>query len=317
VDEHRNHIPPAKDPPVVAVVLNWHARETTLACLAALRALDYDDLSIVLVDNESHDFRDHSFPSTPPVTYLHAAVNLGFSGGCNLGMRHALESGADFIWFLNNDAVPEPDSLRHLVAAAAAAPPPAVLGAKILRQSTAPARLDSIAVAVDCTSGRYQLIGHDEIDDGRYDDRREVDAVTGCALLLRADAARRLGGFDDRYYLYLEDLDLCLRARAAGLAVAFAPAARVWHDRPPARRGRQSEDSLYYTCRNHFLLMETHGRGGAARRLLRNATILALNVAYALLDDPRRVPRRLRATLAGACDYARGRRGPRVSPPGI
>jgi len=299
---------------VVAVVLNWHARETTLECLAALGAVEYDDLSVVLVDNESADFRDHSFPATPPVTYLHSPVNLGFAGGCNLGLRHALERGAGFVWFLNNDARPEPDSLRRLVAAAAAAPASAVLSPKIVRHATAPPRIDSIAVDIDLASGRFRLIGHDEVDDGRYDDHHHVDAVTGCALLLRGDIAAALGGFDDRYFLYLEDLDLCLRARAAGGGVVCVPAARVHHDRLPARRGRQSEDSLYYTCRNHFLLMETHGSGGAARRVLRVATILGLNVAYALLDDPRRAPRRLRAVLAGARDYARRRFGPRVSP---
>ena len=298
-------------PLVVAVVLNWFARDVTRRCLAALRGLDYENLAIVLVDNECSEFSDEVFPPRPPVTYLHSPANLGFSGGCNLGLRQALDGGAEFVWFVNNDAQPEADALRHLVDAATGQPATAVFGAKVLRQGSAPARLDSIAVDVDCDSGRYRLVGHDEIDDGRYDHRGEVDAVTGCALLLRADAARRLGGFDDRYYLYLEDLDLCLRARADGDGVACVPAARVWHDRLPARRGRQSVDSLYYSCRNHFLLMATHGRGGAARRALRNAFILAVNLAYALRGDARQAPRRLRAVLEGARDYARGRSGPR------
>lgn len=300
-----------RSPAVAAVVINWHARAVTARCLAALRALDYDNLSIVLIDNESSDFAGTDFTAGPPVIYLHSPTNLGFSGGCNLGLHHALEAGAEFVWFVNNDASPEPDSLRRLIDTAVALPDAAVLGPKILRTGTAPPRFDSIAVAVDCDSGRFNLIGHDEVDDGRYDTSRAVDAVTGCALLLRADMARRLGGFDDRYYLYLEDLDLCLRARAAGGAVAYVAAARVWHDRLPARHGRQSVDSLYYTCRNHFLLMATHGRGGPLRRAVRAVTVLVLNLAYALRTDGRQIPSRLRAVLAGARDYARGQGGPR------
>ncbi len=302
-------------PPKVAVaVLNWHGREQTRACLDALGTLEYPDFHVVLVDNGCEEFRDRDFPTSPSISYLHSRDNLGFAGGCNLALERALANGADFIWFLNNDATPEADSLQTMVAAAEASGV-GVLGAKILRACTDPPRIDSLAVAIDTTTGRFALVGHDQVDRGQYDSLARVDAVTGCAMLVRADVARALHGFDDRYFLYLEDLDLCLRARAAGESVAVVPGARVHHDRPASGSGRQSDDSLYYTCRNHFLLMATHGRGGSARRLIRTVTILALNLAFALLASPPRIPGRLRAVVAGARDYSAGKFGVRLSSP--
>lgn len=300
-----------ESPAVTAVVLNWYSAAATRRCLAALRALDYDNLSIVLIDNECADFAAEQLPRDPPLEYLHSPTNLGFAGGCNLGLSRALDSGADFVWFVNNDAEPEPDALRCLIAAAATAPEAGIFGAKILRTGTDPPRLDSIALAIDRRSGRYRMLGHDEIDSGTYDDRDGVDAVTGCAMLLRTNVARHLGGFDERYFLYLEDVDLCLRARAVGARTACVPTARVWHDRPAAVGNRQSADSLYYTCRNHLLLMDTHGEGGAAVKTLRRAAVVALNIAYALRGAPGSIPRRLAAVIAGARDWARARFGAR------
>lgn len=303
----------ATQPRVGIVVLNWHDRRRTEACLAAIGALDYANLFVVLVDNEGDDFGGVQFAPRPQIDYVHSPVNLGFAGGCNLGLRRALDGGAEYVWFLNNDALPAPDSLRHLVAAAVRSDA-AIAGAKILRHGSEPPRLDSLAVSVDLHGGRFRLVGHDEPDRGQHDELVAVDAVTGCALLLRADSARRLGGFDERFFLYLEDVDLCLRARAAGAVVVCVPPARVHHDRAAARSGRQSDDSLYYTCRNHFLLLAVHGRGGGPRRAWRNGVILARNLAYAVLDRagaPRRIGGSVGAVLAGARDYARDQFGPR------
>jgi GT2 family glycosyltransferase len=299
---------------VAIAVLNWRERDRTLECLDALGDLVYPRFEVVLVDNGCDDFLSDRPPQLDAVTYVHSDRNLGFSGGCNVALERAHAMGADFVWFLNNDTAPEPDSLTKLVAAAGEAHA-TVAGAKILRRATEPMRLDSIAVDVDCHGGRFRLVGHDEVDRGQYDQLTAVGAVTGCAMLVRADVAWKLEGFDDRFFLYLEDVDFCLRARAAGEKVIAVPGARVHHARAASRRGRQSDDSLYYTTRNHLLLMARHGCGGASVRFVRTANIIAANVAFAVAGDPhpRRAPARTAAVLAGVRDYFADRFGPRVS----
>ncbi|MFI5394388.1 MAG: glycosyltransferase family 2 protein [Candidatus Binatia bacterium] len=296
-------------PPVGVVVLNWHGRADTLQCLRSLAALTYPQRSVILVDNGCQEFSpDEVAALVPGAQYLRTDTNLGFAGGANLGMRAALARGAAYVWFLNHDAQPEPQALTELVAAARADATRGVVGPKIVQQRD-PRRLDSIALRIDLWRGRIYLVGHDAVDQGQYDGLAEVDAVTGCAMLVSRVACERLGGFDERFFAYLEDADLCLRAHAAGFRVWAAPLARVLHNRAPATHGRQSVSSLRYTTRNHLLLMRRHSPCTGARRALLVGAVVALNLAYAVRagDD---VPARLRAVWRGVRDYARGAVGP-------
>lgn len=296
-----------QDPPVTAVVLNWHGRPDTLRCVHALAALSYPQLSLVLIDNGCAEFSAAELTAIFPRTqYLRTPVNLGFAGGADLGMRQALAAGAHYVWFLNSDAAPEPEALHELVAVAAGDPRNAIVSPKILLP--APQRLDSIALRVDLRSGRLYLIGHDEIDQGQYDSLGAVDAVSGCAMLVSRAACEQFGGFDESFFAYVEDVDLCLRARAAGWRVCVAPRARVVHHRAPATTAaRQSVSSLYYATRNHLTLIRRHA---PPPRLPRLVTVLTLNLAYALRTGGRRPWPRLRAVVRGWLDYARGISGP-------
>ncbi len=306
----KNDAKPTTAPRVAAVVLNWNAAEKTRRCLQALAELDGQNLHIVLVDNGCTDFRDADFSHLPQLSYVHSPANLGFAGGCNLGAKRALDAGARYLWFVNNDAEPHPDSLATMLALAEAKPTTAILGPKIL-QRIDPTRIDSLALDLDLPSGRFRLVGHDEIDRGQHDHLADVTAVTGCAMLVRAAAFQSAGGFDERYFLYLEDTDLCLRLRALGHGIACVPTARVFHDRSPANADRQSVSSLYYTARNHFLLLAVHAPGGTLRATVRRTRVLLWNLAFALRGDPRLVPARLGAVLSGIRDYAAGRFGER------
>jgi GT2 family glycosyltransferase len=308
------HAARADAPPVAIVVVNWHHRATTDRCLDALRQLTYPRWSLVLIDNGCTDFSTEEIAQRAPgAAYLRSPTNLGFAGGSNLGMRTALARGAAWVWFLNDDAAPEPDALDELLDAAARPPHPAVLGAKIVQYGR-PERLDSLALDVDLARGRVRLLGHDEVDRGQYDHVREPLAVTGCAMLVRRDACERLGGFNEAYFAYLEDVDLCLRARAASLPVAAVPSARVRHDRPAAARGRQSTASLYYACRNHLVLLARHAPQAPWRSRLRAAEVLARYLAFALRGDLAGAAARLASVRRGARDYTAGVMGAERAP---
>jgi len=291
-------------PPVAVVVLNWHRRADTLACLRALSAVSYPALSVVVVDNGCAELSPDEIGSlVRNGRYLHSATNLGFAGGANLGMRAALDTGAAYVWFLNNDATPQPTALDELIAVMERTPSVAIAGPKIL-QGDRPDRLDSVALSLDLRSGRIYLLGHDAVDRGQYDHLGAAAAVTGCAMLVRARTCVDLGGFDESYFAYLEDADLCLRARAVGGSVAVAPRARVLHRRAPATAGRQSTASLYYTTRNHLQLLRRHAP--ARGRRMRETLVAALNLAFALRAPARERRDRCLAVWRGIRDYRRG-----------
>jgi GT2 family glycosyltransferase len=300
----------SEQPCVGIVIVNWRRPTATRACLQALAAATFRNWFAVVVDNAAADFsRDALRAEYPNAEYVRSAENVGYAGGSNLGMHAALARGADWVWFLNDDAAAEPDALAALLAAASDAARPALLSPKIVRHDR-PERIDSVALDLDLDSGRIYLLGHDEIDRGQYDQVREPLAVTGCALLVRRDACERLGGFDASYFAYLEDADFCLRARAAGLRLAVVAGARVRHDRPPATSGRQSTSSLYYACRNHLRVLATHAPQAGWRSRLRAAQVVARYVAFALRGAPSGAAQRVAAVRRGARDYLAGISGP-------
>ena len=291
---------------VNVVVLNWHGPANTTRCLRALAAITAPTVTVTVVDNGCTDFSPGAVAALAPgAQYVRTDTNLGFAGGANAGMRRALADGAEYVWFVNNDAAPEPQSLAALLTVATAAPHVGVFGPKIL-QADGPQRIDSVAIDVNLRTGRVYLTGHDELDRGQYDGLSTVTAVTGCAMLVRRAACERLGGFDESFFAYLEDADLCLRAAAAGYGVAAVPAARILHSRAPATGARQSASSLYYATRNHLRLMERHGQGRGSRRQVRRLTVVVLNLLYALRGEPQLRRARVRAVWRGVTDYRRG-----------
>jgi GT2 family glycosyltransferase len=293
-------------PHVDIVVLNWHGRSDTLVCLRSLAALSYPNHSVILIDNGCQEFSDDELRGLlPGARYVRTEHNRGFAGGANLGIQRALEAGAGYVLLLNNDATAAPDALTEMTRVAEADSAIGVVGAKLLQMDD-PARLETVGVRVDLRWGRLFETGFGEEDRGQYDQISEVTAVSGGAMLLRRALCERLGGFDEGYFAYLEDVELCLRARRAGFRVQLAPRARVHHKGKGSSAGAQSTLSLYYATRNHLMLMDAYGVGPPLQRRLRQTVILTLNLAYALRGAWAARPARLRAVLQGARDYRRG-----------
>lgn len=302
--------PAERAPRVAAVVVNWRRPAATRACLDALAAVGAPGCAPIVVENGSRDFTDEELARFPGGQRVVSPTNVGFAAGSNLGMRAALAAGADWVWFVNDDALPEPGALATLLAAAARPPFPQVLGPKIV-QATRPDRLDSAGIALDLARGTLRLIGHDEVDQGQYDAVPvEPLAVAGCALLVSRRACEQLGGFDEAYFAYCEDIDLCLRARQAELPVALVPAARVRHDRLPVGGGRQSPSSLYYSVRNHLVVLALFCPRAPWLTRLRTLRVLARSLAFAARHGGTEVNAAMRAVRRGAADYQRGHLGP-------
>lgn len=297
-------------PRVAVVVLNWYGRDDTLRCLRSLAERSGAGCSLWLVENASREFTaDEVAGLVPGGRYLRSATNLGFAGGCNLGIRESRRDETDFVLLLNNDTIIAPDAVTGMVQTAEADPAVGVVGAKLMQTGT-PTRLECVALRVDLRWGRVYQTGFDETDHGQYDGLTDVTAVSGAAMLVRRTVWERLGGFDERYFAYFEDVDLCLRARREGFKVRVAPRAVVWHKGRASTGGVVPPQSLYYATRNHLMLMAEHGRGGRAARAARSMTVAFLNAAYALHRGHGSRVARLLAVSRGVRDYGRGVVGP-------
>jgi GT2 family glycosyltransferase len=219
---------PEPTPRVLVIVLDWNGASDTLACLTSLATVDYPTFDVLVVDNGS---RQSVAPAVrarfPAVRCIELPTNLGYAGGNNVGLRHALADGYDYAYVLNNDTVVEPGALRAAIAAARRTDA-AVVGGKVVALDD-PSRLWMTYGRVDYRQSLVALEGWGEPDRGQYDATRDVEWVPGCALLFSSRALADVGLFDERFFAYHEDVDWCTRARKRGWRVVFEPAAVVRH----------------------------------------------------------------------------------------
>ena len=245
-------------PYVVIIILNWNGRQDTLDCLLSIKSIDYNNFSTVIVDNGSEDDSVISFRRNyPDITVLETGKNLGYAGGNNIGMRWALEHGADYVLLLNNDTVVDPDILNGFVLSAEELKDGGLFGAKIY-YFDAPNKLWNAGADWDPKLGDHVTRGSQKCDDGSYDQISESAYANGCALFARADVLEKVGLLDESFFLIYEETDLAYRATKAGYRVYYTPYAKVWHKVSISIGGNNSPIARYFTARNQLLWSRKH-----------------------------------------------------------
>jgi GT2 family glycosyltransferase len=294
-----------------AIVLSWNGREDTLRCLESLSCVEHHDLQIVCVDNGSSDGSQQAVHERfPDVTLIEAGANLGYSGGNNLGIRHALEHGARWVALVNNDATVAADFVVGFQAAARERPRAGILAGKVYFADR-PTKIWFAGQRVSELLGYAgRPRGYGREDGPRYERLGATDRAVGALMAISREAIEAAGLLDDELFAYVEDVDWALRVRDAGFEVVFAPRARAWHSVSASTGGEKaSTHTLYYGVRNTVTVLERRRPLGAAGTALRRASILATFSLHALTRADRRAA--LRAVRAGFADARSGRLGQR------
>ncbi len=248
-------------PKVAIIILNWNGLADTLECLYSLQKIVYPNYAVAVIDNGSKgndaEIIKKKFGSF--VFVIKEEKNLGFTGGCNEGIRWALRSGANYILLLNNDTVVDSNFLIELVNVAQNDVQIGIVGPKVFYYDQ-PNRIVSAGGRINFRTGITPLIGKDEIDDERFDCIKEVDFADGAALLIKEETIRRIGLLNEIYFAYYEETEWCTKARKAGFKVVYVPKARIWHK---AHKKGTSELKLYYyyMTRNRFIFMKRNSSG--------------------------------------------------------
>jgi GT2 family glycosyltransferase len=262
-----------KLPSVWIVVLNWNGLTDTLACLESLRQLHYANHRIIVVDNGSSDGSVDALRSAaahPAIEIIESATNLGYAGGNNLGIRHALDRGADLILVLNNDTTVDPMLLDKLVGAAERHPEAGCFGPWIFYMND-PDRLWFTRSEWDPAVSAFTAPGKGRLASELSNETTNTEYVCGAALLFRAGVAREIGLLDERFFLVYEDSDWCFRARRAGFGCLMVPAARVWHKIGTSFSSEASPLRTYFSTRNKLLWAERNAAHREWWRILRGA----------------------------------------------
>lgn len=263
----RDPAAPREDPRVAAVVLTWNDVEMARTCIQSLTKNDYSALEIVLVDNGS------DFPTIAPLeaevpglVSVQLPENTGFCGGCNAGLRKALELGVDYAFLLNNDTVVDPSATRELVRAMEERPEVGMASALMLYPGEDKPVQDFRA---DLHRDRASITRYGAGVPVSDEHRRvvETEFAPACAVMFRAEALRQVGLFDESFFTNWEDFDLCVRLADAGWKLVTVGTAEVVHMEGQTT-GLESPFITYFSVRNRLVCLFRHGRPAAVVRNL-------------------------------------------------
>ncbi|MBU1327463.1 glycosyltransferase family 2 protein [Patescibacteria group bacterium] len=252
---------------VFVVIVNWNGKNDTLTCLSSLLSINKEKvrLHVIVVDNGSTDDSVRGIQEKHPwVKMLTTGENLGFTGGNNAGIRYALREGADYIWLLNNDTIVDKDALSIL--RAFEDPGAGIAGSKIYFAPGKEYHKDRYSQSergkvfwyaggiIDWANMYASHRGVDAVDEGQYDRLEQTPFITGCSMMARRGVFEKIGVLDDRLYLYLEDVDICLRAKRHGFSLWYVPSSIVWHVNAGSSGGAGNPLQDYYITRNRLLV---------------------------------------------------------------
>lgn len=282
---------------VAAVVLNYQTTDQTYIAVRSLQSSFARPGEILVVDNHSRDGSAASLRrSLKNVCVIESNDNLGFAGGCNIGIRTALKSGARFVLLVNSDAVLAPDAIGCLLQAMEQHANVGIAAPVILSREE-PDHVSSAGISFSPNTGRmrhraagrrFSALGPDRL--------RTVDAVSGCVMLIAREVFDAIGLLDEAYFFSFEDIDFCLRARDASFEIACVQDARAYHEGGRSI-GRRSARRVYFGTRNHLRLAARTGK--RTTRPMRLAMVTALNAAYVLVSPESPL-------VGGAGAFARG-----------
>lgn len=230
---------------VFVVIVNFNGGEKTLASIESVKKY-----SVVVVDNRSRksslDALKAQGSRLKNLILIENKENLGFAGGANVGIKKALKEGAEYVMLLNQDAIIKSNAVEKLVNIMGKDKRIGICGPLILAPNK---KIWSAGGVVD--KKRYSA-GHlfKILNKNPY----QVDFVSGCCMMIKKEVFEKIGFFDERFFLYYEDVDLCIRAQKAGFKVVLVPKTVVYHQVQDGGEVRQ-----YFMARNHLLFLEKHG----------------------------------------------------------
>jgi GT2 family glycosyltransferase len=216
------------EPSIAVVIVNWNGRQDTLETIESLRQNDYENFRMIVVDNGSTDGSLEALRPLDDVALVENGANLGMAKANNAGVRRALESRPDQILLLNNDVKVAPDMLAQLGAALERDPSVGIVAPKMYYYDE-PDVLWFAGGSISRWKGDSSHDGMEERDAGQYDDEREVDYVSSCAMLGRREVFEQVGPEDPSFFIYFGETDYCVRARNLGWGVRYVPQAVLWH----------------------------------------------------------------------------------------
>ncbi len=257
------------------IIVNFNTAQDTIECLESLQNIKAEDFryNVVVVDNGSHEPLD--IPQKlldSNVELLRTEANIGFTGGNNLGISHAVkEYNPDYFLLLNSDTTVDPQFLTEMYLDLKNDPQAGITSSKIYfypgnefhHQSYDKTQQVQIiwygGGSIDWLNLQAFHRGVDELDRGQFDQQKTSEFATGCSLLIKREVTEKVGILDKKYFLYLEDVDFSIRVKRYGYKILFSPTSIVYHKNAGSTQGAGSQIHQYYQSRNRLFFFMNYG----------------------------------------------------------
>lgn len=243
-------------PLVYTVILASHRLNDILDCLESISKTNYENNRTILLESRlGVDFLETVKREYPEVQIISLTENHGYAGNNNIGIRAAMDQGADWVLLLNDDTVLDPFCISSMIEAADRDSRVGIAGPMVYHFDEP----DVIQSAGGRLGRAWQSIhmGLNETDHGQYANVRQVEWISGCALLVRCALVKHIGPLDQDYFLYWEEIEWCIRAGRAGWKILHIPYAKLWH-KGVRRDYEPSPYVTYYMTRNYLRTLTKH-----------------------------------------------------------
>jgi len=246
------------------VVVHYGSLQDTKECIVSLeKSKGSKNREIIIVGNLSTQQLEKEIPHHQ-VQVLPLSENKGFAGGVNTGIKKALQDLADYVVVLNNDTLVSTDLVENLSQYARDHPQVGLVSPKVYFAKGMEYHFDRYKDSergqvlwyaggmIDWNNVYATHRGVDEVDNGQYDDTTETDFATGCCMLIPRKVIERVGFFNEKYFLYFEDVDYSLKVKKEGFKILYYPQAHLWHKNAASSGKPGSPLHIYYQTRNRM-----------------------------------------------------------------
>ena len=258
---------------VFVTLVNYNSNQNTYACLQSLEEINTVgfDLNVVVIDNASKEkFEKDKEYQKFDLKIISSEKNLGFAGGQNMGIKYALDNGADYVLVLNNDVILDKNLIVELLQTFTEEKDCGIVSPKMYFAKGHEFHKDRYTKdeqgrviwyaggKIDWKNVIAYHRGVDEIDKGQYERVEQTDFASGCCEMIKREVFEKVGFFDERYFLYYEDNDLSQRAKKQGFKIFYQPKSILWHLNAGSTGGSGSALHDYYITRNRLLFGFTY-----------------------------------------------------------
>lgn len=242
------------------ILINYNGYKDTIECISSLKKIKYNNYRIIIVDNcstdNSIDKLNNYIDGNEKIILIRNTENNGFAGGNNIGIKHAMQLGTDYVLLLNNDTEVEENFICELIKPFEEYDNVGITTSKMMYYSEKN-RVWFGGGHMDWTRFRGEHENYKLIDDFN-DNIREITFATGCCMLIKNEVIKNVGLLPEEYFMYFEDLDYCLKVQENSYRIIYNPNSVIYHKVSSSSGGEESEFYIKWATRNRLILLNKY-----------------------------------------------------------